>query len=102
MKANVMLDPNFQPEIWRKFAQYHTSAEWFNEVNKLFKFYLPAVLNKKFTEPPTCMPDECKISGDVVESYRKYYIMKKKEFATWKEPAYIPMWFKEGLANANI
>ena len=50
MKANVMLDPNFQPEIWRKFAQYHTSAEWFNEVNKLFKFYLPAVLNKKFTE----------------------------------------------------
>ena len=37
MKANVMLDPNFQPEIWRKFAQYHTSAEWFNEVNKLIK-----------------------------------------------------------------
>ena len=50
MKANVMLNPNFQPEIWRKFAQYHTSAEWFNEVNNLFKFYLPAVLNKKFTE----------------------------------------------------
>ena len=59
-------------------------------------------LNKKFTEPPICMPDEYKISGDVVESYRKYYIMKKKEFATWKEPAYIPMWFKEGLVNANI
>ena len=50
MKADIMLDPNFQPEIWRKFAQYHTSAEWFNEVNNLFKFYLPAVLNKKFTE----------------------------------------------------
>ena len=51
MKANVMLDSNFQPEIWRKFAQYHTSAEWFNEVNELFKFYMPSVLlNKTFTE----------------------------------------------------
>jgi|TARA_Y100000590_G_scaffold241071_1_gene271076 hypothetical protein len=49
MKANIMLDPKFQPEIWRKFAEYHTSAEWFNEVNELFKDYMPKVLHKKFT-----------------------------------------------------
>ena len=32
------------------------------------------------------MPDECKIPGDVVGSYRKYYVMKKASFATWKAP----------------
>ena len=30
------------------------------------------------------MPDECKIAGDVVGSYRKYYILYKQRFATWK------------------
>jgi hypothetical protein len=61
-----------------------------------------APLDKIGTLPTLAMPDECKVPGDVVESYRKYYIMKKKEFATWKQPAEIPVWFKEGLANANI
>jgi len=49
------------------------------------------------TDPTPAMPDECKIPGDVVGSYRKYYIMKKKEFATWKAPAKTPQWFKEGV-----
>ena len=35
MKANIMLDQKFQPDIWRKFTEYHTSAEWFNEVNDI-------------------------------------------------------------------
>ena len=49
------------------------------------------------TDPTPAMPDECKIPGDVVGSYRKYYIMKKKEFATWKSPAKIPDWYQKGL-----
>ena len=50
MKSNVMLDPTFQPDVWRKFTEYHTSAEWFNEVNELFRPYMPSVLHKTFTE----------------------------------------------------
>ena len=50
MKANIMLDPKFEPEIWRKFTEYHTSAEWFNEVNELFKDHMPNTLKRKFTE----------------------------------------------------
>ena len=45
------------------------------------------------------MPDECKIPGDVVGSYRKYYVMKKQRFATWKAPATIPQWWIEALKN---
>jgi len=47
------------------------------------------------------MPDECKVPGDVVASYRKYYIMKKQAFATWKSPAKMPQWFKEGVEKLN-
>ena len=50
VKSNVILNPNFQPNIWRKFCEYHTSAEWFNEVNELFKDYMPKQLHKTFTE----------------------------------------------------
>ena len=46
------------------------------------------------------MPDECKVPGDAVASYRKYYIMKKNRFATWKTN--IPTWYSEGIANANL
>ena len=45
------------------------------------------------------MPEECKIPGDVVGSYRKYYVMKKQYFATWKAPATTPEWYTEALEN---
>jgi hypothetical protein len=54
-------------------------------------------LNKIATDPTPAMPDYCKIPGDVVESYRKYYCLEKTRFATWKSPATIPLWFSEGV-----
>jgi hypothetical protein len=41
------------------------------------------------------------VPGNSIESYRKYYIMKKKEFATWKYPSTMPEWYKKGI-NANL
>ena len=57
-----------------------------------------AKLNVKGYDATPAMPDECKIPGDVVGSYRKYYIMKKARFATWKNRV-PPKWFAEGLEN---
>ena len=37
------------------------------------------------------MPDECKIVGDSVGSYRKYYMMYKKDFSKWTNRE-IPFW----------
>lgn len=54
------------------------------------------------TDPTPAMPDECKIPGDVVASYRKYYVMKKREMASWKEPAVIPDWYIEGIEKQNM
>lgn len=33
----------------------------------------PIFAEKLFTSPPACMPDEYKVPGDIVASYRKYY-----------------------------
>jgi hypothetical protein len=56
-------------------------------------------INKISTDPKPAMPDECKVPGDSVQSYRRYYIMKKRRFATWKAPATIPEWYIEGVKN---
>ena len=37
-----------------------------------------------FTEPTTAMPDEYKVPGDAVTSYRKYYVGDKQRMAKWK------------------
>lgn len=50
------------------------------------------ICDKGFTEPPKAMGDEFKVK-DVIESYRNYYRLAKKEFATWKNRN-IPEWFK--------
>jgi hypothetical protein len=49
------------------------------------------------TEQPKAMPDECK-TDDVVESYRRYYIMEKSSFCNWKNRE-IPNWYKINLDN---
>jgi hypothetical protein len=46
----------------------------------------------KFTDPPPAMPDECKVPGNSIQSYRNYYIMKKNHFAKWKNRP-VPEWY---------
>jgi hypothetical protein len=50
--------------------------------------------------PTPAMPDECKIPGDHVASYRKYYIDKKVNMAKWtnREP---PQWFIDGIKEKD-
>jgi hypothetical protein len=60
-----------------------------------------AKLNKIATEPTPAMPEHCKVDGDAVASYRNYYILEKKRFATWKSPAKVPEWYKEGKIYGN-
>ena len=43
------------------------------------------------TEFAQAMPDECKVEGDAVAAYRKYYNKHKNDFATWKTET--PHWW---------
>jgi hypothetical protein len=49
------------------------------------------------------MPDDCKIAGNSIASYHKYYIEKKVRFARWTKRE-IPIWFQNGInkTNANL
>jgi len=56
----------------------------------------------KFTEPTPAMPDECKVSGNSIESYRKYYIMNKQHLWSWtgkinsrENPKWLTEFFKQ-------
>ena len=52
----------------------------------------------KFTDPPQCMPEECK-GEDTVLAYQKYYIREKSGFAKWSKRE-TPAWFL-GETNAK-
>jgi hypothetical protein len=45
-----------------------------------------------FTEPTPAMPDEVKIVGDSIASYRNYYINNKTHLANWKKRT-TPEWY---------
>ena len=76
-------------EYTYRYGKRHKSQdviEWFL-INK------PIVPDVEFTEPAMAMPDEYKV-GDVVQSYRNYYMGSKSGFATWKNRQK-PFWFEE-------
>ena len=45
------------------------------------------------TEIPQAMPDYCKVNGNTIAAYRKFYQNEKKSFATWKNRQK-PKWFE--------
>jgi hypothetical protein len=53
--------------------------------------------NRPFSEPTPAMPEELRIPGDSLASYRNYYINGKKHLASWKgktNSREIPDWYK--------
>jgi hypothetical protein len=50
-----------------------------------------------FTEPTPAMPDDVKVAGDSIKSYRNYYINNKMHLASWRgkvNSRNIPNWFQ--------
>ncbi len=57
-------------------------------------------LSNFFTEPTPAMPDDVKVVGNSLASYRNYYINNKQHLASWKGKVNsrpVPEWF-----NANL
>ena len=60
------------------------------------------ISDKPFTQPTPAMPDECKVPGDSIQSYRNYYIVEKQRMLSWKgkiNSRTPPPWFKEWTKN---
>jgi len=87
-------------EFTKRYGKKHLTIEKMKDVLRNPPKKIP--LNKLATEPKPAMPDECKVDGDSVASYRKYYIMKKQRFATWKAPAKMPMWYAKAIVVGHL
>jgi hypothetical protein len=60
-------------EYYRRYGKVHKSHEVIRQMARDDGF-LP---NKPRTDWAQCMPDECRIAGDAVRAYRKYYATHK-------------------------
>jgi len=50
-----------------------------------------------FTEPTPAMPDDVKVAGDSIASYKNYYINNKQHLASWRgkiNSRPVPNWFQ--------
>ena len=82
-------------EYTRRYGKIHKSEEVYDWLIK----NMPVNMNHgmKGTHP-LCMPDECKVPGDPVQSYRNYYNKHKAYMAKWKL-GNVPHWYK---GNQNV
>jgi hypothetical protein len=80
-------------ELCKEYTYRYGKRHKSQEVIEWCLIYKPNVPDVEFTEPAMAMPDEYKV-GDVVQSYRNYYMGAKSGFATWKNRQK-PFWFEE-------
>ena len=78
-------------EYTRRYNKKHASESVYTW---LYKNDPPGIWNGPITDYPICVPDDCKISDDPVECYRKYYKDHKAYMAKWKYST-TPSWWKE-------
>jgi len=92
-KANYkwMYDMWFQLclEYTHRYGKTHAT---FTKLASALSFTPINIPDGEFFEPPPAMPDDCKIKGDSIASYKKYYIQEKTYFAKWTKRS-IPEWF---------
>jgi hypothetical protein len=103
----VWVRQNQQNYIWLSQLLYSLCKEYTYRYGKVHKVQREGLLEilfnwpmnipmGEFTEPTPAMPDEVKIAGDSIKSYRNYYINNKAHLASWKKRS-TPGWY-----NANI
>jgi hypothetical protein len=78
-------------EYTHRYGKVHSVQR--SGLMQMLKNNFPKNLSEgRFTEPTPAMPDECKVPGNSIQSYRNYYIMKKNHFAKWKNRP-VPGWY---------
>ncbi len=85
-------------EYTHRYGKHHACEKYAGLIQNIPK-NIPLEYNK--TEPPPAMPDYCKVPGNSIASYHKYYINEKVSFAKWKNRE-VPLWFREGALQRMV
>jgi hypothetical protein len=84
-------------EYTHRYGKHHACEKYIE-----YLYLVPKnILDVPFTDPTPAMPDECKISGNSLASYHKYYIDKKVSFAKWTNRE-VPLWFRIGFRDGVL
>ena len=75
-------------EYTNRYGRVHKTSELSMALMRPPRF----IKDKGLTPIPQCMPDYCKVENNPIDAYRKYYIMEKNRFASWKNRE-IPEWY---------
>lgn len=86
-------------QLYREFRYRYGDSHAAGEVIK--KLVTPNIPDKDRTPFALCMPDDCKIPGDAVASYRKYYCECKRHLFAWKYRE-VPYWIIEYDENKKL
>ena len=78
-------------ELCKEYTYRYNKRHKSQDVIEWCIMHKPNIPDTGLTELPKAMPIECKVDS-VVESYRNYYMMHKRDFATWKNRS-IPEWY---------
>jgi len=87
-------------EYTYRYGKVHVTDAKLRELLKHHPRNIKKSSTTSWNGPTPAMPDECKVIGDHLASYRKYYIDKKADMAKWtnREP---PSWFIEGIKEKD-
>jgi hypothetical protein len=85
-------------EYTHRYGKHHACEKYAGLIQNIPK-NIPLEYNK--TEPPPAMPDYCKVPGNSIASYHKYYINEKVRFARWTNRE-VPLWFREGALQRMV
>ena len=77
-------------EFKKRYKKSHKSS---NYINWLSNNKPIGLKYSKLTNPPLCMPNECKINNEIIDSYQNFYV-QKKTFAKWEPRAKTPVWYQ--------
>lgn len=86
--------------MWRELMDEYTYRYYkVHACEKLIKPLNRAPFNiasGEFTEPTPAMPDQYKVPGNSIQSYRNYYVGDKHEMSRWTDRT-MPEWFADGI-----
>jgi hypothetical protein len=85
-------------EYTHRYGKHHACEKYAGLIQNIPK-NISLEYNK--TEPPPAMPDYCKVPGNSIASYHKYYINEKVRFARWTNRQ-VPCWFTEGCLQKMV
>ena len=76
-------------EYTHRYGKIHSTE---SKLGEILQIKPKNIKDNGFVEPPQAMPDYCKVPGDSIKAYQKYYVEEKIVFAKWTKRD-IPDWF---------